>query len=175
MKSKFTWILGFLGFLGILGYILNEPSYYVFFAFFLNLYPEFRDWKKGESKLNLYRSSMWFGSVVLILSGVILIVTNTTGYIFGIIVLLGMFAVMTNFFPYIGMEEFKDERLRKIGTIATTYSWHLTLLILCSFLISSIWSGEKSISIASLGGILLVMIATMLGVNIYFNRKGDID
>jgi hypothetical protein len=73
------------------------------------------------------------------------------------------------------MEEPKDERLKKIGTTATTYSWHLTLLILCSILISSIWSGDKSVSIASLGLILFVMVATMLGVNIYLNRKGDVD
>ena len=176
MKNKFVGMIpGLLGFLGILGYVLNEPAYYVFFAFFLNLYPVFLDLKKGESKISIYKLITWFGSGLLILSGVILIVTRTTSYVLGVIVLVGIFAFMIGFYEYIGMDEPKDERLKKIGTTATTYSWHLTLLIICSILISSIWSGDKSISIASLGLILFVMVATMLGVNIYLNRKGDVN
>ncbi|MEL7670662.1 hypothetical protein [Methanobacterium sp.] len=127
---------------------------------------------KNKGKMNLLT---WFGSAVLILSGIMVMVLDVTNIVFGILVFLGLFALMISFFYYIGMEEPKDERLKKIGTTATTYSWHLTLLILCSILISSIWSGDKSVSISSLGLILFVMVATMLGVNIYLNRKGDVD
>jgi hypothetical protein len=34
-KIKLNWFWGCIGFCGILGYILNEPLYYLFFAFFL--------------------------------------------------------------------------------------------------------------------------------------------
>jgi hypothetical protein len=34
-KVNLNWYLGFIGFLGFLGYGLNEPLYYLFFAFLL--------------------------------------------------------------------------------------------------------------------------------------------
>ena len=117
--------------------------------------------------------SMWIGFVVLILSGIILMVTNTNNYILGIIILLGLILFGASFFSYIGMGKPKDERLRKIGTLATTQSWFLTLQVICIILILYLWYGISSISIASLGGILFVMIATMFVVNIYQKRKGD--
>ena len=35
MKIKLDWFWGCIGFCGILGYLLNEPLYYTFFAFFI--------------------------------------------------------------------------------------------------------------------------------------------
>ena len=180
MENKFKYVvLGFLVILGILGYIFKSSSilYYLLISLLAgylistavdHLVKE----AKNKGKMSLLT---WLGSAILILSGIMIMVFNVTNIVFGILVFLGMFALMISFFYYIGMEEPKDERLKKIGTTATTYSWHLTLLIICSILISTIWSGNESISIASLGFILFVMVATMIGVNIYLNRKGDVN
>lgn len=180
MENKFKYmILGFLVIVGILGYIFKSNSmlYYLLISLLAgylistavdHLLKE----AKNKGKMDLLT---WFGSAILILSGIMVMVLNVTNIVFGILVFLGLFALMISFFYYIGMEEPKDERLKKIGTTATTYSWHLTLLIICSLLISSIWSGNENISIASLGFILFVMVATMIGANIYLNKKGDVN
>lgn len=170
VKIKFELILGLLGFLGILGYIFNEPLYYTFFSFFSFFFILFRD-----LKIDVYRIITLFGSVALILSGLTLIVAKTTSYLLGIIVLLGILAFMISFFSYIGIDEPKDERLKKIGTVATTHSWYLTLIFISFIIINSIWSGNESIGIEKLGLILFVMVATMVSVNIYLNWKGDVD
>jgi hypothetical protein len=42
---RLSWAWGFIGLLGLLGYALNEPLYYVFFAFlifFIDLVPKAR-------------------------------------------------------------------------------------------------------------------------------------
>jgi hypothetical protein len=172
MEDKFKYPI--LGFLGVLGYIFKSNSivYYLILSLIAGyLITEVENIKK----IDLFKIITWIGSGALILSGVILVVTRTMSYALGIIISLGILAFMIGFYEYIGMEEPKDERLKKIGTTATTYSWHITLLLIGSFLVSSTWSGDKSISIASLGLILFVMVATMLGTNIYLNRKGDVD
>ncbi len=180
MENKFKYLIfGFLVILGILGYVFKSTSilYYLLISllagYLISTASNYLiNGAKNKGKMNLIT---WFGSAVLILSGIMVMVFKVMSIVIGIVVFLGMFALMISFFYYIGMEEPKDERLKKIGTTATTYSWHLTLLIICSILVSSIWSGNENINIASLGLILLVMVATMLGVNIYLNRKGDVD
>jgi hypothetical protein len=76
-----------------------------------------------------YELSIWMGSVILMISGLILMATKTMNDLLAIFMLFGVAALATNFFTYLGMDEkAKDERLRKIGTYATTYSWNITLL-----------------------------------------------
>lgn len=177
VKTELKFIFGLLVILGILEYIFKSTIlfYYVIFPLGGLLVSYFITDAKNEGKIDVFKISIWIGSAALILSGVILAVTKTMNNILAAVIFVGVLAFMISFFSYIGMEEPKDERLRKIGGAAATHSWHITLLIICSFLVSSIWSGEEYIRISSLGLILLVMVATMIGGNIYFNMKGDVE
>lgn len=177
MKTGLKLVVGFLAILGILGYIFksNIVFYYVILPLFGLLISYLVTEAKNNGKTDVFTISIWVGSAALILSGIILMFFNGTGDVLAVTVLIGILAFMVSFFSYIGMEEPKDERLKKIGTMATTHSWYLTLLIIGSFLISSIWSGKEYISVSSLGLILLVMVSTMFSVNVYFNTKGDVE
>jgi hypothetical protein len=177
MKTELKVIFGLLVISGILEYIFKSTTllYYVILPFVGLMLSYFITDAKNEGKIDIFKISIWIGSAALILSGVILMVTKTTSDLLAVIVFVGVLSFMISFFSYIGMEEPKDERLRKIGGAAATHSWHITLLIVCGLLVSSIWSGDKYISISSLGLILLVMVATMISGNIYFNWKGDVE
>ena len=168
--------MGF-GILGIIEYIFKSTNllYYIIIPLLGLLASYLITEAKNKGKIDLFKIITWFGSVALILSGVILIFTSTTSFVLGIIIALGILAFMISFYYYMGMEEPKDERLMKIGTAATTYSWFITLLLIGSLLVSSILSGDKSISITHLGYILVVMVATMLGANVYLSRRGDVE
>lgn len=184
MKTEFNYFWGILGFLGLMGYVLENPIYYVFFAFFLLfLVPVFnKKEKNGETSTqwlenyNLYKLSIWLGSAALMLSGLIMMATKTMSDLVSVILLLGIMALTTNFFTYVGMDKkAQDERLRKIGTFATTYSWYITLVFV-SFLVLSMYWGQKIRNPIELMGVtIFVMTSTMLIANTILGRKGDID
>jgi hypothetical protein len=187
MKVEFNYFWGILGILGFLGYIFENPIYYVFFAFFLLfLVPIFNKIRKKEESIqsnpdesenyHIYNISIWFGSAALMLSGLIMMATKTMSDLLAVILLLGLIAFMTNFFTYVGMDEkTKDERLRKIGTFATTYSWYITLMFISFLVITMYWAQNIHNPIELMGVTIFVMTATMLIANTILSRKGDID
>jgi len=194
MKTEFNYFWGLLGVLGFLGYILENQIYYVFFAFFLLfLVPIFNkiDKKEGtkdnrdnkndtapdkSETYNLYNLSIWLGSAALIIDSLILIIWKTMDDAIAIGLLLGIMVYTANFFTYIGMEKTaRDERLRKIGTMAATYSWYVTLTFVTFLLITMYWAGKIRSSIEIMGVTILVMVTTMIILNTYFNLKGDVD
>lgn len=188
MNLKFNYYWGILGIMGFLGYILENPIYYVFFAFFLLfLIPVFNTkGKKEEDKekniknvsehFNSYNISIWLGSAALMLSGLIMMATKAMSDLLAVILLLGIMALMTNFFTYVGMDkEAQDERLRKIGTFATTYSWYITLVFVSFLVITMFWANKIHDPIELMGVIIFVMTSTMLIANTILSRKGDID
>lgn len=186
MEVKFNYFWGIMGFLGILGYVLENPIYYAFFAFFLLfLVPVFN--KSGKTNENdkiskdgssydLYNVSIWLGSAVLIVDSLILIIWKTMDDFAAIGLLLGIMVYMANFFAYIGMDETaRDERLRKIGTYAATYSWYITLVFVVFLVISMYWAQRMHDPVELLGVTIFVMVTTMLIANTILSRKGDID
>lgn len=187
MELKFNYYWGLLGILGLLGYVLENPIYYVFFAFFLLfLVPVFiRSGKakendkvsKGEgSSYDLYNISIWLGSVVLIVDSLVLIIWKTLDDVVVIGLLLGIMVYMANFFAYIGMDEkVRDERLRKIGTYAATYSWYITLVFVVFLVITMYWAQNIHNPIELMGVTILAMVSTMLIANTVLSRKGDIE
>lgn len=182
MKTEFNYFWGILGFLGIMGYVLENPIYYIFFAFFLlflvPLVP-----KKGEKKdqnrlgnYELYKISIWLGSAALMISGLVMMATKTMSDLISVLLLLGVMGLMTNFFTYVGMDKkAQDERLRKIGTFATTYSWYITLTFVSFLVLSMYWGQNIHNPIELMGVIIFVMTSTMLIANTILGRKGDID
>ncbi len=132
--------------------------------------------KKISENLNSYNVSIWFGSIALMVSGLIMMATKTMSDLLAIILLLGIMAMMTNFFTYVGMDKkAHDERLRKIGTFATTYSWYITLVFVSFLVITMYWSQNIHNPIELMGVIIFVMTLTMLVGNTILSRKGDID
>lgn len=188
MKIEFNYFWGLLGVLGFLGYVLENQIYYVFFAFFLLfLVPIFnrtsnqqendiRSSDHESTNYNLFNMSIWIGSAALMVSGLIMMATKTMSDLLAVVLLLGITAYMTNFFTYVGMDKkAKDERLRKIGTFATTYSWYITLVFISFLVITMHWAQKIHNPIELMGVIIFVMTSTMLIVNTILSRKGDID
>jgi len=132
--------------------------------------------KNKLSNYTAYNGSIWFGSAALMLSGFILMATKTMSDLLAVIMLLGIMAYMTNFFTYVGMDkEAQDERLRKIGTFATTYSWYITLVFVSFLVITSYWGQNIHNPFELLGVTIFVMVSTMLVANTILSRKGDIE
>lgn len=124
----------------------------------------------------MYNASIWFGSVMLMISGVILMATKTMSDLLAVLILLGIMALITNFFSYVGMDEkTKDERLRKIGTFATTYSWYITIVFVSFLVVSMYWAQNIHNPLELLGVTMFVMVFTMLIANTILSRKGDIE
>ncbi len=192
LEINFYW--GILGIMGFLGYIMENPIYYVFFAFFLLfLVPIFQKKDKNQEinektqsntnhaidegkKYDLYNVSIWLGSAGLMFSGLVMMATKTMSDLLTVILLLSIMALMTNFFTYVGMDEkAQDERLRKIGTFATTYSWYITLVFVSFLVITMYWAQKIHNPIELMGVVIFVMTSTMLIANTILSRKGDID
>ncbi len=183
MKIEFNYFWGLLGFLGVLGYVLENPIYYAFFAFFiLFLVPLFnkrensKENKKWLDSYNWHNMSIWLGSAALMLSGLMMMVAKTMNDLVSVMLLLGIMALVSNFFTYVGMDKkAQDERLRKIGTYATTYSWYITLTFVSFLVLSMYWGQNIRNPIELMGVIIFVMTSTMLVANTILSRKGDID
>ncbi len=186
METKFNYFWGLLGILGLLGYVLEDPIYYAFFAFFLFfLSPVYNKAKKnGEKKENkkpdrnydMYKISIWLGSALLIVNSLYLMATKTMNDFVAIGLLLGIIIYVSSFFASIGMEKTaRDERLRKIGTLAVTWSWYITLVFVSFLVVSMYWAQRIHDPIELMGLTIFVMVTTMLVANTILSRIGDID
>ena len=185
METKFNYYWGLLGVLGLLGYVLENPVYYVFFAFFLLfLVPvlgkitgknENKEYNM-ENNYNMYRVSIWLGSVALIVDSLVLIIWKTMNDLVAIGLLLGILIYGISFFAYMGMDKSaRDERLRKIGTYSATYSWYITLVFVVYLVITMYWGQNIHNPLELMGVTILVMVSTMLIANTVLSRKGDIE
>ena len=128
------------------------------------------------SNLNVYNLSIWLGSAVLMASGLILMATKTMSDLLAVIMLVGIMFLLTNFFSYIGMDKkAQDERLRKIGTFAATYSWYITLVFVSFLVITMYWAQNIHNPLELMGVTIFVMVTTMLAANTILSRRGDIE
>ncbi|HNR25823.1 MAG TPA: DUF3796 domain-containing protein [Methanobacteriaceae archaeon] len=188
MEVKFNVFWGLLGFLGILGYILGDPIYYAFFAFFLFfLSPVYskttanKDGKvekksKMERNYRMYKISIWVGSAILIVTSLYLMATKNMNDYTAMGLLIGMIIYIVSFFAYIGMEKKAgDERLKKIGTLAATWSWYITLIFVGFLLVSMFWAQRMHDPVELMGLVVFILVTTMLVSNTILSRVGDID
>lgn len=188
MEVKFNVFWGLLGFLGILGYILGDPIYYAFFAFFLFfLSPVYskttanKDGKvekksKMERNYRMYKISIWVGSAILIVTSLYLMATKNMNDYTAMGLLIGMIIYIVSFFAYIGMEKKAgDERLKKIGTLAATWSWYITLVFVGFLLVSMFWAQRMHDPVELMGLVVFILVTTMLVANTILSRVGDID
>jgi len=188
MEVKFNVFWGLLGFLGILGYILGDPIYNAFFAFFLFfLSPVYskttanKDGKvekksKMERNYRMYKISIWVGSAILIVTSLYLMATKNMNDYTAMGLLIGMIIYIVSFFAYIGMEKKAgDERLKKIGTLAATWSWYITLIFVGFLLVSMFWAQRMHDPVELMGLVVFILVTTMLVSNTILSRVGDID
>ncbi len=185
LEAKFNYYWGFMGILGLLGYVLENPVYYVFFAFFLLfLGPVFNKAARKESvkkssletQHKMYNASIWLGSAILIVDSLYLMANKIMNDFTAIGLLLGIMIYMGSFFAYMGMDETaRDERLRKIGTLAATWSWYITLVFISFLLISMYWAQRIHDPVELMGLTIFVLVTTMLIANTILSRKGDIE
>ncbi|MCE7700112.1 MAG: hypothetical protein K8E24_015230 [Methanobacterium paludis] len=120
--------------------------------------------------------SIWVGSIFLIAASIILIILKTMNDLVAVVILLGITIIMTGFFTYMGMEKSAaDERVRKIGTTAATYSWYVTLVFVCFLLVTQEWAERWHNPAELLGVTIFVMVSTMLITNTYLQMKGDVE
>ncbi len=134
--------------------------------------------KANNSKWNefkYYKVFMWIGSALLIITGYFLMMGKPIDSILSTSALMGMMLMAVSFFQSIGMGELKEERLRKIGTTATTYSWWAAL----GFISALVAFGSNPYRVFTwsemLGLAILVMVSTMLIANTILTRRGDIE
>lgn len=130
----------------------------------------------AEKQYRNYKISIWLGSAILIADSLYLMANKTMNDFIAIGLLLGILIYVTSFFPYLGMEKTaKDERLRKIGTLAATWSWYITLVFLCFLLVSMFWAQRIHDPIELMGLAIFVLVTTMLVANTILSRRGDIE
>ncbi len=130
----------------------------------------------SEVRLGIVKLSMWLGYLVMIGMGLALAVFEwsdgnaTLAMIFCVVIFTG------NFFGYLGMEKgSQDERARKIGTYAATYSWFITLVAMCFLFIWDVALNMHMSLARFLGIMLLVMVVSMMLINAYKAHKGDVE
>ena len=129
-----------------------------------------------ERDYNSYRVILWIGSALLIVSSLSLILWKTMNDFIVTGLLLGIMFYVISFFAYIGMgDTVKDERLRKIGTLAATWSWYITLTFVGSLVISMYWANRIRNPVELMGVTIFVMVAAMLVANIILSHKGDVE
>ena len=131
---------------------------------------------KVERQYRNNKISIWVGSAILIVISLYLMANKTINDFIAIGLLIGVLIYVTSFFPYLGMDETsKDERLRKIGTLAATWSWYITLGFMCFLLVSMYWAGRIHDPIELMGLTIFVLVTTMLMANTILSRRGDIE
>jgi hypothetical protein len=132
--------------------------------------------KNDPAELWLYKVSLWLGSAALAIAGIVLTIWKTLDDAVVITILLGALSLASNFFIYLGMDKpMKDERARKIGTLAATYSWFITIVFMCFLLVTGYWGGRVFKPEELFGVLILVMVVTMLGINALLGRTGDVE
>lgn len=134
--------------------------------------------KPTDKNINQYRANkalMWIGSAILLISSVYLIIWKTFNDTVATVVLIAAMIIIISFFTYLGMDKPKDERLMKVGTTAATWSWYITLMFMCFLLFSGFYSNRQFQPAEIFGLVIFVMVSTMLVLNTYFNRKGDVE
>ena len=141
------------------------------------------DTKKAANPYNtidLQRIGLWVGALVLVIDSISLIVIGEFMLVIAGGMFVGLAAISMNLWPYIGMQRpTKDERAAKIGAMAGLASWYISLIVtvvaavmLC-YLPASL--GIHPTLAQGFGGVILVMVLSMIAIYEYMIRKSDVE
>lgn len=106
-----------------------------------------------------------------------MLINDTLNGILWVEVFLGLGLFGGGLFEFLGLRQpLKDERVARIGTRATTYSWY-TILVFVGFIamVFGMGGGYKIGMPQAVGSLLIVMVVSILGFNWYLGRKGDVE
>jgi hypothetical protein len=121
--------------------------------------------------------SVFLGGILLVICGVLLMLGDTLDNILWLEVLIGLGLFGGGLFEFLGLSKpLKDERVARIGTRAATYSWY-AVLVLVGFLamVFGFGGGYKITMSQAVGMILIVMVTSILILNWYLGRQGDVE
>jgi uncharacterized membrane protein len=131
---------------------------------------------KNEDQLGIVKASMWLGYLVMLGMGAVLVIWEPADGNVSMALLFCVVIFTANFFAYIGIQQpSKDERARRIGTMAATSSWFITLVLMCFVYIWAVTLNFPLSMARFLGILLIIMIVSMATLNFSFGRKGDVD
>jgi hypothetical protein len=120
--------------------------------------------------------SYWAGSLLLMAVAAVIYITQKIDDITAAAALLGVLLMVSSVFEYIGVgRSAPDERARKIGTLAATWSWYITVSFTGMLLVFSYWNGREFTTAHLLSTIVFIMTSSMLIINAYFRLKGDVE
>mgnify|MGYP000852365891 FL=1 len=121
--------------------------------------------------------SMVLGGALLVFSGILMLLNDTLDGILWLEVLLGLGLFGGGLFQHLGLEKpLKDERAARIGTRAATYSWYAMFILVCFMAMVFGFGGGWKISMSqAVGAMLIVMVVSILGLNWYLGRRGDVE
>ncbi len=136
----------------------------------------------AKDPVKTYNLIMWIGSLELLMVAVVLMARSNMNFpsydAIAIATAIGLITFGGNLFYFLGMKKpALDERTRKIGTTAMTYSWYVAFAAIC-FLIIFYYESAFQLRLDAgqiFGTILFAMVASMLALNVYFSRKGDVE
>lgn len=130
----------------------------------------------GAGGVSLQRFVLWFGAFILAVGSIGLLVIGEFQTAVTICMLSGLSAISVSMWPYFGRSKpFSDERAARISAKAGLYSWYVTLAV------TVFGAGVVSIpglirpptTAQAVGGIVLVMVVTLVCGYEYMSRKGD--
>jgi hypothetical protein len=131
------------------------------------------------ARVDLQRMWLWVSAIALIMASACLIAVGEFELRVTAVVFLGLAAISTNLWPYIGMRPpLKDERAARIGAMAGLVSWYVTLIVT---VVTAVSLGflSKSFNIhptlaQGFGYIIIVMVVSMVSTYEYMIRKSDV-
>lgn len=129
-----------------------------------------------------YNRTMWIGVFELLMLAAILVMRSSANFpeydAIALVAAIGLITFGGNLFYFLGMQKpVMDERTRKIGTAAMTYSWYVTLVAVL-VLVMIYYASPFQVRLDAgqiFGTLLFVMVASMLAFIAYFNQKGDVE
>jgi uncharacterized membrane protein len=137
---------------------------------------------KTADQLGIIKASMWLGYLVMLGMGAVLVAFEPADGNSTLAVLFCVVMFTANFFAYIGLEQpAKDERARRIGTLAATYSWFITLSWFCTVMIIgyaaiiAYYTHVQYNGVQAMGFALFTSIVSMPGWLAYYSTKGDLE
>jgi hypothetical protein len=129
-----------------------------------------------------YNLTILIGIFELLMLAAILIIRSNANFpeydAIALVAAIGLITFGGNLFFFLGMRKpVMDERTRKIGTAAMTYSWYATLIAICVLVMLYYASPFRLMLDAGqiFGTLLLVMVVSMVAFIAYFNLKGDVE
>ncbi len=120
--------------------------------------------------------TFWLGLALLIVTSAVMFLTREIGDVTAVLLIFGVIITLTSYFRYIGVDrDARDERARKLGSMAATLSWYGSLMFIGLLAVFGYWGGRQY-SNAELFGIVIFLMAGSMAVSmIYYRLKGDVE